>query len=175
MSNNLEVKKAIVAELSGVLKDAQTAIVAEYRGLTVAQMTALRTQAREQGVHLQVVKNTLVRRAVEDTRFACLQEQLTGPLLFSAATDPVACAKVLVEFAKDHEHLVIRGGAMDGAVIGMDAIKALSKLPGRDELLATLVATMQAPMVKLVRTLNEVPGKFVRTLAAVRDARADVA
>jgi len=175
MSNNLEVKKAIVEALSGVLADAQTAIVAEYRGLTVAQMMALRTRAHEQGVHMQVVKNTLVRRAVEHTPFACLQEHLTGPLLFSAAADPVACAKVLVEFAKDHEHLVIRSGAMDGTVIEFSDIQALSKLPGREELLATLVATMQAPMVKLVRTLNEVPGKFVRTLAAVRDARAEAA
>ncbi|HED15031.1 MAG TPA: 50S ribosomal protein L10 [Gammaproteobacteria bacterium] len=175
MSNNLEVKKTIVSELSGVLADAQTAIVAEYRGLTVAQMTTLRAHAHAQGVHLQVVKNTLVRRAVENTAFACLQEQLTGPLLFSAAPDPVACAKVLVEFAKDHQHLVIRSGAMNGTVIDFNAIEALSKLPGRNELLATLVATMQAPMVKLVRTLNEVPGKFVRTLAALRDARAEAA
>ncbi len=175
MSNNLEVKKAIVSELSAVLSGAQTAIVAEYRGLTVAQMTALRSRAHAQGVHLQVIKNTLVRRAVEDTPFACLQQQLSGPLLFSAATDPVACAKVLVEFAKDHEHLVIRSGAMNGAVIDFNAIQTLSKLPGRDELLATLVATMQAPIVKFVRTLNEVPGKFVRTLAAVRDARSEAA
>ncbi len=175
MSNNLDVKKTIVSELSEVLSDAQTAIVAEYRGLTVAQMTVLRARAHALGVHLQVVKNTLVKRAVEGTPFACLQEQLTGPLLFSAAADPVACAKVLVEFAKDHEHLVVRSGAMDGAAIDGNAIKALSRLPGRDELLATLTATMQAPMVKLVRTLNEVPGKFVRTLAALRDVRAEAA
>lgn len=171
MSLNLEQKKAVVAEVSEALSGAQAAVLAEYRGLSVAQMTELRRQAREAGVFLRVVKNTLARRAVEGSDFACLQGELVGPLAFAASNDPVAVAKTLSNFAKDNEKLLIKSGAMSGKVMSSDEIKALAILPGREELLATLLGTMQAPIQKFVQTLNEVPAGFVRVLAAVRDSK----
>jgi large subunit ribosomal protein L10 len=172
MSLNLEQKKAVVAEVSEAISGAEAAVLAEYRGLTVAQMTELRRKAREAGVFLRVVKNTLARRAVDGSDFACLQDAMVGPLAFAASTDPAAVAKVLDEFAKQNEQLIIKIGAMGGKVMSEAELKALAKLPSRDELLATVAATMNAPVQKLVRTLNEVPSAFVRTLAAVRDAKA---
>jgi large subunit ribosomal protein L10 len=169
MSLNLEQKKAVVDEVSGVLKDAQAAIVAEYRGLTVAQMSDLRRKAHDSDVYLRIVKNTLAKRAVEGSDFECLKDAFVGPLAFGISADPVAVAKVFDNFAKDNELLQIKAGAMAGKLMESAELKALAKLPGREELLAQLLATMQAPVQKFVQTLNEVPGKFVRTLAAVRD------
>lgn len=171
MSLSLEDKKVVVEQVSNALSGSQAAIVAEYRGLTVEQMTNLRRAARDAGVYLRVVKNTLVRRAVKGSDFECLDEHLKGPLALAASADPVAVAKVLSTFAKDHELLAIKAGAMSGKQLSMEEIQALAKLPGREELLAKLVGTLQAPVTKFVRTLNEVPARFVRTLAAVRDAK----
>ncbi len=171
MSLSLEDKKAVVEQVSGVLSDCQTAIVAEYRGLTVEKMTSLRREAREAGVFLRVVKNTLARRAVKDSDFECLDEHLVGPLALAASQDPVAAAKVLAGFDKANEAFSIKIGAMSGSLLSIEDINALAKLPGREELLATLVGAMQAPITKFVQTLSEVPSKFVRTLAAVRDAK----
>ena len=171
MSLNLEQKKAVVAEVSEALSGAQAAVLAEYRGLSVAQMTELRRQAREAGVFLRVVKNTLARRAVEGSDFACLHGELVGPLAFAASNDPVAVAKILSNFAKGNDKLLIKSGAMSGKVMSSDEIKALAILPGREQLLATLLGTMQAPIQKFVQTLNEVPASFVRVLAAVRDSK----
>jgi large subunit ribosomal protein L10 len=128
-------------------------------------------KARGAGVYLRVLKNTLARRAVKGTQFEKLSEQMSGPLIYGFAQDPVAGAKVLADFAKDNEHFVIKAGAMPNALMTAKDVKVLATMPGRQELLAKLAGTMQAPIVKLVRTLNEVPGKFVRTLAAVRDAK----
>ena len=171
MSTALQKKKAVVSEVVDNLSTAQAAVLAEYRGLTVSQLTVLRKEAYNAGVYLKVIKNTLAKLAVKDTDFACLDEHLVGPVIFSASDDPVAVAKVMSNFAKDNENLVITSGAMNGEPLDVSGIQALSKLPGREELLATLVATMQAPIVKLVRTMNEVPTKAVRALAAVRDAK----
>lgn len=171
MSLNMEQKQALVSEVSKALVDAQAAMLAEYRGLTVADMTKLRGEARKQGVYFKVVKNTLVRRAVDGTPFSCLTDKLAGPLAFAASKDPVAVAKVLVEFAKGNEKLKVTAGAMNGKLMSVPELNALAKLPSRDVLLATLMATMNAPITKFVRTLNEVPSKFVRALAAVRDAK----
>ncbi len=171
MSTALQKKKAVVSEVADKLSSAQAAVLAEYRGLTVSQLTELRKDAYEAGVYLKVIKNTLAKRAVKDTDFACLDEHLVGPVIFSAADDPVAVAKVMSNFAKDNDTLKITAGVMNGDPLDISSITALSKLPGREELLATLVATMQAPIVKLVRTLNEVPTKAVRALSAVRDAK----
>jgi large subunit ribosomal protein L10 len=172
MSLNLEQKKAVVAEVSKQLKGAQAALVAEYRGLTVAQMTELRSKARKSEIYLRVVKNTLARRAVAGSDFECLKDQFTGPLAFAIAKDPVAVAKVMSEFAKDNDKLLIRAGAMGGKLMSIQQVQALAKLPSREQLLATLAGTLQAPIVKFARTINEVPTKFVRALAAVRDAKA---
>jgi len=168
---SLEQKQAMVSEVAAKLQGAQSVIVTEYRGLNVERVTQLRSKARKSGVWLRVLKNTLARRAVKGTSFEKLSEQLVGPLMYGISQDPVAGAKVLSEFAKENELFVIKAGAMPNAVMSAQDIKALSQLPGREELLAKLLGTMQAPMTKLVRTLNEVPGKFVRTLAAVRDAK----
>ena len=171
MSLNLEQKQVVVAEVAKVLAGAQAAVLAEYRGLTVAQMTTLRGNARKAGVYVRVVKNTLVRRAVEGSQFACLTDHLSGPLAFAASNDPVAVAKVMVDFAKDNGKFKIMAGSMSGKLMSQEQMKALAALPGREVLLAMLLGTMKAPIQKFVQTLNEVPGKFVRTLAAVRDQK----
>ena len=171
MSLNLEQKQAMVKEIAAKLATAQAVIVAENRGLNVGAVTNLRNKARQSGLYLRVLKNTLVRRAVKGTPFEGLSGELSGPLMYGIAQDPVAGAKVLAEFAKEHEQLVVRAGALPNALMSAEDVKALATMPSREELLAKLLGTMQAPMAKLVRTMNEVPGKFARTLAAVRDAR----
>jgi large subunit ribosomal protein L10 len=167
----LEQKQAVVAEVAEKLSGAQATMLAEYRGLTVEQMTKLRRKAHEGKVYLRVVKNTLARRAVTGTSFECLKDSMVGPLAVAISSDPVAVAKILSEFAKDNEQLKIKAAAMSGKLMSVNDVQALAKLPGREQLLATLLGTMQAPVAKFVQTLNEVPAKFVRTLAAVRDAK----
>ena len=171
MSLNLEEKKAIVAEVSAQVASAQAIIVAEYRGMEVGQMTQLRAKTRESGIYFRVIKNSLVRRAVADTPYAGLAKHMVGPLAYGISSDPVAAAKVLHEFSKDNEKFVIKAGAMGENVMSFEDVKALAALPSRDELLSKLMGTMQAPVAKFVRTLNEVPTKFVRCLAAVRDSK----
>ena len=171
MGLNLEQKQAVVSEVSAQLAKAQAVIVAEYRGLDVARVTQLRAKARQSGLYLRVLKNTLARRAVKGTPFESLSDQMVGPLMYGIAVDPVAGAKVIADFAKDNELFVIKGGAMPNTRMSDKDVKALAQLPSRDELIAKLMGTMQAPVAKLARTLNEVPGKFVRTLAAYRDAK----
>lgn len=171
LSLSLQQKEAVVAEVAKVISGAQAVILAENRGMSVADVTRLRAKARASGIYFRVVKNTLVRRAVADTPFASLAEQMFGPLAYGIGADPVAVAKVLNDFAKTNEKFVIRAGAMPGQVMSAKDVAALASLPSRGELLGKLVATMQAPIVKLVRTLNEVPSKFVRAVAAVRDSR----
>ena len=171
MGLNLEQKQAVVSEIVAQLGKAQSVIVAEYRGLGVGVLTDLRAKARNAGLYLRVLKNTLARRAVKGTPFEKLSGQMVGPLMYGISQDPVAGAKVLSAFAKDNEKLVIRGGAMPNLLMSVQDVSALAALPSRNELLAKLMGTMQAPVAKLVRTMHEVPGKFVRTLAAVREAR----
>jgi len=168
---NLEQKKAVVAEVSAQVSKAQAIIVAEYRGLEVGVMTDLRAKARKAGVYLRVMKNTLVRRAVKDTPFDKLAEKMVGPLVYGISSDPVAGAKVLNDFAKANELFVIKAGGLPNSVISAKEVTALANMPSREQLLATLLGTMQAPVAKFVQTLNEVPGRFVRTLAAVRDQK----
>ena len=172
MGLNLEQKQAVVSEIAAQLGTAQSVIVAEYRGLNVGAVTELRSKARKSGLYLRVLKNSLARRAVKGTPFEKLSDQMTGPLIYGISQDPVAGARVLAAFAKDNEKLVIRAGAMPNVLMSVKDVKALAALPSREELLAKLLGTMQAPIVKFVQTLNEVPGKFVRTLAAVRDSQA---
>ncbi|MBI3938048.1 MAG: 50S ribosomal protein L10 [Betaproteobacteria bacterium] len=169
MGLNLGQKQAVVAEVSAQLAKAQAVVLARYRSLQVAEMTELRRRARKSGVYLRVLKNTLARRAIADTPFSALSDKMVGPLAYGISPDPVAVAKVLHEFARDNEKLVIMAGAMPNYVMSPKEVADLATMPSRVELLAKLMATMQAPVAKFVRTLNEVPGKFVRTLAAVRD------
>jgi large subunit ribosomal protein L10 len=171
LSLNLEGKKEVVAEVSAKIATAQAVVLAEYRGIKVEDITKLRTQARASGVYLRVLKNTLARRAVQGTPFEKLGDQMVGPLAYGISEDPVAAAKVLQAYAKGNDKLVIKGGAMPNQMLSAKEVVALAALPGREELLARLLGTMQAPVAKFVQTLNEVPSKFVRALAAVRDAK----
>jgi large subunit ribosomal protein L10 len=168
---NLDQKKAVVADVAAAVAGAQVIVIAENRGLEVGDVTRLRAQARAQGIYLRVLKNTLARRAVAGTPFEGLANEMTGPLLYGMSTDPVSAAKVLQDFVKGNDKLVIKGGALANHVLDAAGVKALASMPSREELLATLLGTMQAPIAKFVQTLNEVPGKFVRTLAALRDER----
>jgi len=171
LSLSLEQKQAVVSEIASQLAKAQAVIVAENRGLSVEAVTSLRAKARKSGLYLRVLKNTLARRAVKGTPFEALAGQLAGPLVYGIAQDPVSGAKVLAEFAKENELFVIKGGAMPNAMMSSTDIKALATMPSREELLAMLAGTLQAPIAKFARTLNEVPGKFVRALAALHAAR----
>lgn len=171
MSLNRQEKALVIEEVAGQVAKAQSIIIAEYRGLDVASVTVLRKQARESGVYLRVLKNTLVRRAIADTSFDGLSDQLVGPLMYAVSEDPVAAAKTMADFAKTNPSLVIKGGAMPNSLLDEAGVKALASMPSRDELLAKLLGTMQAPITQFVRTLNEVPTKFVRGLAAVRDQK----
>lgn len=171
MSLSLEQKQAVVSEIASQLAKAQAVIVAENRGLSVEAVTSLRAKARKSGLYLRVLKNTLARRAVQGTPFEQLGGQLSGPLVYGIAQDPVSGAKVLADFAKENELFIIKGGAMPNAMMSSTDIKALATMPSREELLARLAGTLRAPIAKLARTLNEVPGKFARALAAVHAAR----
>ena len=175
MGLNLEQKQAVVAEVSAQVAQAQAIVVAEYRGLGVAAMTDLRKKARGSGIYLRVLKNTLVRRAVAETPFAGLSEKMVGPLAYGISSDPVKVAKVLHDFARGNEKFVIKAGAMQNVVMSPREVASLASMPNRDELLVKLMGTMQAPIATFVRTLNEVPGRFVRTVAAVRDQKQQAA
>ena len=171
MGLSLEQKQAMVSEVAARLADAQAVIVAEYRGLSVEGVTRLRARARKSGLYLRVLKNTLARRAVQGTPFEKLTEQMSGPLMYGITRDPVAGAKVLADFARENERFVIKAGAMPNAVMSAKDVRALASLPSREVLLATLAGTLQAPIAKLARTMNEVAAKFARALAALRDQR----
>lgn len=171
MGLNRQDKATVIAEMSELVAQSSVIVIAEYRGLTVEAITKLRADARKQGVQLRVVKNTLVRRAVEGTAFADLAEKFSGPLVYAFSADPVAAAKVLAQFAKENDKLVIKGGAMPNNVLDVEGVKQLATMPSREELLAKLMATMNEPIAKFVRTINEVPARFVRTVAAYRDAQ----
>ncbi len=175
MAMNRSEKVAVVEDIGATVAEAQAIVVAEYRGLEVEAMTQLRKQAREAGVFLRVLKNSLARRALAGTPFEALVDQLVGPLIYGVSTDPVACARVLNDFAKGNQKLVLKAGAMRNSLLDADAVKALATMPSREELLARLLGTMQAPIATFVRTLNEVPGRFVRTLAALEKQKAEAA
>jgi large subunit ribosomal protein L10 len=165
-------KEAIVAEVAEVAKGAYSAIGAEYRGLTVEQMTALRVEARKADVYVRVVKNTLARRALEETEFACMREALSGPLVLAfSRTDPGSAARVAETFAKQNEHFKVKLVSIGGKLLGPDDLSKVAKMPTYEEAISLLMATMKAPVQKLAATLNEVPGKLVRTIAAIRDAK----
>ncbi|ALS59484.1 50S ribosomal protein L10 [Pandoraea norimbergensis] len=159
MALNLDDKKAVVAEVSAQVAGASTIVVAEYRGITVGDLTKLRATARQQGVYLRVLKNTLARRAVENTAFADLAEQMTGPLIYGISTDPVAAAKVLNDFSKGNDKLILKAGSYDGKVMDKAGVQALASIPSRDELLAKLLGVMQAPVSGFARVLAAVAEK----------------
>jgi len=170
----LDDKKAVVAEVAAIAAKAHSAVAAEYRGLTVSQLTNLRKQARVSGVYLRVIKNTLARKAVEGTEFACMQDGLVGPLILAfSLEDPGAAARVISAFAKEKENdkLVPKLVAVCGKLYGASELERLSKLPTRDQAISILMATMKAPVEKFVRTLAEPHAKLTRTVAAIRDQK----
>jgi len=172
MPLKLEGKVALVAEVNGIAKEAQSAIAAEYRGLSATDMNDLRGSARKAGVYLRVVKNTLARRALEGTAFECMSEQLKGPLVLAfAMQEPGAVARVLKDFGKTHDRLQVKIVAIGGKLIPAGDIDRLSNLPTREQALSILMGVMKAPIEKLVRTMAEPHAKLVRTVAAVRDQK----
>jgi large subunit ribosomal protein L10 len=172
MALNYEQKKAIVAEVSEVAGQAHSAIAAEYNGITVEQMTELRKKARDGGVYLRVVKNTLARRAVEGTEFECMQDGLTGPLLYAfSMEDPGSAARLIKDFAKENDKLVTRLVAIGGTLYEASELQRLADLPNREQALSMLAGVLKAPIEKFVRTLAAPHTKMVRTVAAVRDQK----
>ena len=172
MALNFEQKKAVVAEVADAANKALAAVAAEYRGLTVEEMTDLRAKAREGGVYLKVAKNTLVRRAVEGTEYECMQDSLTGPLLFAfSMDDPGAAARLVKDYSKDHDKLIAKLVAVGGDLYDASELERLSNLPTYDQAIAMLMGVMKAPIEKFVRTLAEPHTKMVRTVAAVRDSK----
>lgn len=173
MALRLEDKKALVAEVNEVAARALSAVAAEYRGLTAGQFDLLRKQARDNGIYLHVVKNTLARRAVAGTEFECMSDAFVGPLVLGfSLEDPGAVGRVIKEFAKDHEKLVVKAVAVGGQLYGAADLERLASLPTKEQALAMLMGVMQAPIAKFVRTLAEPTAKFVRTVQAVADAKA---
>jgi large subunit ribosomal protein L10 len=159
-----------------VASEALSVVVADYRGLNVAEMTDLRRQARETGVYLKVVQNTLAKRAIEGTEYECIDETLVGPTMLAfSQEDPGAAARLIKDFGKDHSALEVKALSVSGKLYGPQDIDVLAKLPTRDEAIARLMGTMQAPVAKFARTANAVPIKFVRTLMALKDQKQDAA
>ncbi len=176
MPIGLKEKQAIVAEVNETASNALSAVLADYRGVSVSDMTALRKTAREQNVHVQVIRNTLAKRAFEGTEFECLSEALLGPNIVAfSLEDPGAGARVFKDFAKENDEFDIKALSVGGKLLPAEQIDALAKLPTRDEALALLMATMMAPANKLARTLNDIPGRVTRVVAAVRDQKQETA
>ena len=172
MALTLEHKKAVVTEVAEVARGALSAIAAEYRGLTVAEMTNLRVNARNAGVYMRVVRNTLARRAFEGTDFACMNDSLSGPLILAfSREEPGSAARVMRDYAKENDKLVIKLVSFGGKLLEISDVGRLADLPTKDEAISQLLSVMMAPIAKLVRTLAEPQAKLVRTLAAVRDQK----
>ena len=176
MAIGLEEKKAIVAEVNETAAGALSLVVADARGVSVSDMAALRASARENQVYLRVVRNTLAKRALEGTDYECVNETLVGPSLFGfSMEDPGAAARLFKDFAKANDKFEVKALSVSGQLLGASELDVLAKLPTRDQALSILMGTMLAPATKLVQTMNEVPGKLVRTLAAVRDQKEQAA
>lgn len=176
MPLNRAEKEAIVIQMAGVAQNAISAAAAEYRGLTVAEVTDLRSKARAAGVYLKVVPNNLAKLAVANTEFECLQSELVGPLMLAFSSEaPGSAARVFRDYAKKNDKLVVKALALSGKLIDVKNLSAVADLPTRDEALATLLAVMKAPISKFVRTLAEPNAKFVRTVAAIRDQKREEA
>ena len=176
MAIRLDDKKQIVSEVNQAAASALSAVLADYRGVTVDELTALRKTARESQVYLRVVRNTLLKRAIEDTDFECIKEVLEGPTLLALSEeDPGAAARVLKDFAKENENFEIKALSIGGELLEASQIDVLAKLPTLDQARSLLMSVMLAPVTKLARTANEIPSKVTRVVAAVRDQRKEAA
>ena len=176
MAIRLEDKQQIVSEVNQAASSALSAVLADYRGVSVEDMTALRKNARENNVYLRVVRNTLLKRAVADTEFECIQEVLVGPTILAfSQEDPGAAARVLKDFSKENDDFEIKALSVGGQLMDASQIDVLAKLPTLDQARSMLMSVMLAPVTKLARTINEVPSKVTRAVAAVRDQKQDAA
>ncbi len=176
MAIRIEDKRQIVAEVNEAAKSALSAVLADYHGTSVEKMTSLRKTARDNKVYLRVVRNTLLKRAVAGTDYECLNEVLVGPTILAfSQEDPGAAARVLKDFAKENEKFQVKALAVSGNLLPPSQIDVLAKLPTYDQAIATLMSVMLAPVTKLARTINEVPSKVTRAVAAVRDQKQDAA
>ncbi len=176
MPIRLEDKKQIVSEVNQAANSALSAVLADYRGVTVSDMTALRKSARDNKVYLRVVRNTLLKRAVADTEYECIQQVLTGPTILAfSEEDPGAAARVLKDFAKGNDKFEIKALSVGGKLLEASDIDVLAKLPTHEQALSILMSVMLAPVTKLARTVNEVPSKVTRAVAAVRDQKQEAA
>ena len=172
MPLTLEQKQNVVSEVAQVAEQAHSVIAAEYQGLTVGEMTELRVKARESNVQMRVVKNTLAKRAFDGTDYACMNDALEGQMVYAFSMDePGGAARVIKDYAKDNEKLVVKLIAFGGELLDPSEIKRLASMPTYDQAISTLMAVMKAPLDKLARTMNEVPGKLTRTVAAIRDQK----
>ena len=172
MPLTLQQKQAVVSEVTEVASQAHSVIAAEYQGLTVSEMTDLRVKARESNVHLRVVKNTLAKRAFEGTDFGCLNDALQGQMVYAfSMEEPGGAARVLKDYAESNKKLVVKLIAFGGELLDPSEIKRLASLPTYDQAISMLMSVMKAPVEKLARTMNEVPGKLTRTVAAIRDQK----
>ncbi len=172
----LEDKKAIVAEVSEVAQHALSAVIAEYRGLTVDEMTSLRKQARADNVYLKIVRNTLAKRAVEGTDYECITDALVGPVVLAfSKDDPGAAARLIKGFSKEHEALIVKALSISGKLLPAEQIDILAKMPTLDQARSLLMAAMMAPVTKLARTFKEVPAKITRVMAAVAEKKKQAA
>lgn len=176
MAIGLEDKKAIVADVNETAANALSLVIADARGVTVGAMDALRKQARENGIHLRVVRNTLARRAIQGTEFECISDSLKGPSLFGfSMEDPGAAARLFKDFAKEEEKFEIKVLSVGGKMLDAGQIDVLAKMPTLEQALGMLANVMLAPVTKMVRTFNEVPSKVTRVVAAVRDQKQEAA
>lgn len=172
MAITLADKQRVVEEVSAAASDALSAVVAEYHGLTVSDMTELRAQARKEDVYLRIVRNTLAKRALKDTEFSCLNDALKGPLFLALSKNaPGDAARLLKNFAKENENLKVKALTIGGTLLGPESLDSVASLPTKDEAIAKLLYVMKAPVEKLARTLAEPHSKLVRTLVAVKDAK----
>ncbi len=173
MALNLEQKKAVVSEIASVAQDAHSLVAAEYRGSSVELMTAMRADARKNGVYLRVAKNTLVKRAVEGTDYECVQDSLVGPLLFAfSQEDPGCAARLIKEHAKENDKLEVKFLSIGGDLLAASELGRLADLPTKDQAISILMSVMKAPITKFVRTLAEPHAKLTRTIAAIKDSKA---
>ncbi len=172
MAQTLEEKQRIVSDLNEIAANAHSAIAADYRGLTVSEMTQLRSRAREQNIYLRVIKNTLARRGLSGTSYQCMSDKLTGPLVWAfSQEDPGAAAQLFKEFAKEHDSIEVKLVAVEGMLMDISMVDRLANLPTCDEAIAMLMATMKAPITQFVRVLTDVPSKLVRVFAAVKEQK----
>ena len=172
MALRLEEKKAIVSEVAQIATDAHSAIAAEYRGLSVDELTELRSKARQQGVYLKVVKNTLAKRALEGTPYECMRDSLVGPLMLAfSQEDPGSAARLVKDFSKENDLLAVKVISIGGEILEASELTKLAKLPTKEQAISMMMAVMKAPVEKFVRTLAEPHAKLVRTVAAVRDQK----